>query len=35
MNNIIENVVAGVIVAAIAWGAARVWNRWHRKEPTD
>jgi hypothetical protein len=35
MNNIIENVIAGLIVTAVAWGAARTWNRWHRKEHTD
>lgn len=35
MNNIIENVIAGLIVAAIAWGAARIWSSRRRKEHTD
>jgi hypothetical protein len=35
MNNIIENVIAGLIVAAVVWGSARAWSRLHRKEPTD
>lgn len=35
MNNIIENVIAGVIVVAITWLSARVWTRWHRKEHSD
>jgi len=35
MSNIFENVIAGLIVATIAWGAARIWSRWHRKEHTD
>lgn len=35
MNNIIENVVGGVIVAALVWLSTRVWTRWHRKENTD
>ncbi|MFF8932371.1 hypothetical protein ACF1AO_34470 [Streptomyces longwoodensis] len=35
MNNIIENVIAGLIVAAIVWGAARAWSRFHGKEPTS
>jgi hypothetical protein len=35
VNNIIENVIAGLIVAAVVWGSARAWSRLHRKEPTD
>lgn len=34
-NNIIENVVAGVIVAAIIWLTTRLWTHWHRKESGD
>lgn len=33
MSNIIEKVVAGLIVAAVVWGA-RAWSRLHPKEPT-
>ncbi|MFJ4806887.1 hypothetical protein [Streptomyces murinus] len=32
MNNIIENVIAGLIVTAVAWGAARTYGRWRRKD---
>ncbi len=36
MNNIIENVIAGTIVTAIAWLSALAWSRWNRrKEHTD
>lgn len=35
MNNIIENVIAGVIVAAIVWLATGLWSRRHRKESSD
>jgi hypothetical protein len=36
LNDIIENVIAGVIVTAIAWLSALAWSRWHRsKENTE
>ncbi|QNT98376.1 hypothetical protein HEP81_08148 (plasmid) [Streptomyces griseofuscus] len=35
MNNIIENVIAGLIVTAVAWCVARTYGRWRRKEHTD
>ncbi len=35
MNDILENVVAGLTVAAVIWIAGRLWARWHRKERSD